>query len=279
MRRRFLLFGVIVGGITLGLAGFAANTAQWVNVTAHVEKEIETACVNGDARGATLDGDGNCAFGTVFPQDVVTKYIEVTASKSFLTNDTYSSVNYDVYWECKLVDETALADPYTLVTDNDPAGPSANDEVTDGTNPCRNDPYYAIFGEEDFGSDTFATAYPLTGNIRDYIDVGANTTCLDPTDAGVVETDKGVNAQLYYQGAGSVDNADGQKCFYTLDFTVPYCNGHMNPNTEPATAPADVQGVDCVFDNADSSDPQDWEHYADLGDVFKIQVESWNAIQ
>jgi hypothetical protein len=255
MRKRLLLIGVAAGAIMLGLAGFAANTAQWVNVTAHVEKEIEMACVDPNlVRDNTPDpysvtgyaaiGDGTlCDYETVFPQTDRTKTVEVTLSRSFFDQTTYSTVNFDVYWECKLVVEDALAQP-------DPSLPNYN--------PCRDDPNY-----------TGTTPPPLDGNIRDYVDVGAIGDCLDPD--GV--TGPGGNAELEKLGDGSVQTAR-PKCFYTLTFHVPYCNGHYNPNTDNTTGFA-YAGVDCdltIADGGTEDDPQDWEHSTDLGDTFKIQV-------
>jgi hypothetical protein len=257
MRKRLLLIGVAASAIMLGLAGFAANTAQWVNVTAHVEKEIEMACVAGaqqaandpyDIGGYLVDPQG-CAFGTVFPQDTVYKKIEVTLARSFFDQDRYSAVEFDVYWECKLVFEDQLAEP-------DPTDP--------GYNPCRNDPGY------DPADFTPPGPPALTGNIRDYIAVAASSSgCLDTTGAADLDGD----AELYFQGSGEVDNASVQKCFYDLTFKVPYCAGHANPNTDVGID--DFDSVDCVWANSTSTDPQDWEHYADLGDTFKVQVTNW----
>jgi hypothetical protein len=252
MRKRFLLFGMAVGAIMLGLAGFAANTAQWVNVTAHVEKEIEMACVDPTqtatntppytTSGYLVDEDG-CAYGTVFPQTDRTKTVEVTLSRSFFDQDTYSTVQFDVYWECKLVHEDALAEP---------------DEEDPNYNPCRDDPNY-----------TGTTPPPLDGNIRDYVDVDAIEDCLDPDSAD----GPGGAAELEKLGDGSVQTGR-PKCFYTLTFHVPYCIGHYNPNTD-STEGFDYDGVDCDFTTAaggTENDPQDWEHSTDLGDTFKIQV-------
>jgi hypothetical protein len=59
------------------------------------------------------------------------------------------------------------------------------------------------------------------------------------------------------------------KCFYQLELLVPACNGHWNPHTDPLPNPV---GIDCRDNVDDSRDPQDWEHWANLGDNFKIQV-------
>ena len=105
MKKRLILAGLGAVVILAGLATFAANTAQWVNITAHVEKEIAVACVD-DATTPTVV---ECGFGTVFPQNVEEKVIEVAISKSFYDQTVKSDVLYWVLWECKLQDPTKLA--------------------------------------------------------------------------------------------------------------------------------------------------------------------------
>ena len=72
---------------------------------------------------------------------------------------------------------------------------------------------------------------------------------------------------------GTIDKDGTAKCFYHLEFDVPVCTGHWNPNTEPATT--DPKEVDCIEDLT-SPDPQKWDRYADLGDMFKIQVSEFS---
>jgi hypothetical protein len=231
-----------------------------VNVTAHVEKEIEMACVTPDVANNTITGDpagpytltgylatetGQCAYGTVFPQTDAKQTVEVTLSRSFFDQTTYSTVQYDVYWECKLYDENGLANVET--------------------NPCRNADGYDPTNFEPVGAPA------LDGNIRDYVEVTTgNSACLNTDSA----EDIGGAAQLEKLGNGSVQTGRG-KCFYDLTLHTPYCNGHFNPNTEDPAKAEIYKGVDCNFTIADGgteNDPQDWEHSTDLGDTFKIQV-------
>src|SRR4030042_1926728 len=100
MKKRLILAGLGAVVILAGLATFAANTAQWVNITAHVEKEIAVACVNDSVTPPVVT---DCGFGTVFPQNVEEKVIEVAISNSFTDQTVKSDVLYWVLWECKLV--------------------------------------------------------------------------------------------------------------------------------------------------------------------------------
>ena len=142
MKKRLILAGLGAVVILAGLATFAANTAQWVNVTAHVEKEIAVACVDDSVTPPVVT---DCAFGTVFPQNVEEKVIEVAISKSFTDQTIKSDVLYWVLWECKLQDPTQPAS---------------------ATNKCL----------EDVGK--------LDDNIRDYITVSASSKSCMSTYSG-----------------------------------------------------------------------------------------------
>jgi hypothetical protein len=244
-----------------GVTGFAANTAQWVNVTAHVEKEIEVACVTESTPQVVTD----CEYGTVFPQSRAEKLVEVTLSQSFFLQNNYSSVLYDVLWECKLYP--------------DEAGPYGVDTTNDGIvnpNVCREelDP---------------ANEFHLDGNIRDYIDIDPSSdSCLEAGREAVYadyETDGG-KAKVEYNGSGVVDTSD-KKCYYHLIFDVPSCAGHVNYETDPLINTeigdplVDIKTVECDTTAGTGelgTDVQQWEHSADLGDTFKIQVYDWTLV-
>jgi hypothetical protein len=266
--RQLLLGSLALGALLAGLASFAANTAQWVNVTAHVEKEIEMACVREfpplannippySQTGWFLHPNG-CDYGTMFPETSRERLVELTLSRSFFDQTTHSAVNFDVLWECKLVFEDQLAEL---------------DEEDPDYNPCRNDPGYDPADFDPPGPPK------LDGNIRDFIaiDVDNVDNCyVQLSEPGSGFSDYGP-AQLDYLGSGSLSRNDIQKCFYHFVFNAPACEGHTNPNTDGATAPnGDPYLVTpCKFviaDGGTDNDPQDWEHSADLGDSFKVQV-------
>jgi hypothetical protein len=236
MKKRLILAALGAVVILAGVATFAANTAQWVNVTAHVEKEIELACVKADATGKyVLDANG-CDFGTVFPQEQLQQVVELTLSKSFMVNTQVraSDVSFRALWECKLVDPTKVYDART--------------------NPCR---------EELPATDKLH----LDGNIRNYITVETDSWCKE-----TATPDPTVNpAKIHGIWDGTLNkNISGQaKCIYHLKFDVPVCTGEFNPNTEPGVTP---KSVDCVLTKTNPDDIQTWDRHADLGDDFKIQV-------
>ena len=266
MRKRILLLGAAIGALFIGLAGFAANTAEWVNVVAHVEKEIELACVdaNGNATLAMPDakiptGVGDCNFGTSFPEEARTMHVELTLSRSFLAQDRTDVVAYDILWECKLPDPSV---PFGTLGD-------FNGDGVDEVNICREN------------LDNVDNVLKLDGNIRDFVKVYhggilAGTATSDNCFRGQTTPGSGFaeggNAELDFLDRGVFNTAiDQVKCVYELRFTVPACEGHWNPNTDPGTDPTDVACQDNI-DEANPGDPQLWEHWADLGDDFKIQV-------
>ncbi|KKK72564.1 hypothetical protein LCGC14_2902600, partial [marine sediment metagenome] len=62
------------------------------------------------------------------------------------------------------------------------------------------------------------------------------------------------------------------KCFYQVKLLAPPCEGEFNEFTDPNFDPNNpTKTIDCHFDKP-SLDPQTWEHFADIGDDFKIQV-------
>jgi hypothetical protein len=259
MKKRLLigLIGLMVIGA--GISVFAANTAQWVNVTARVEKEVEVNCVTPVAGGNPIVRPAGCAYGTTYPETANELNVEVNASNSFVNNhsDGLSGVRFDVLWECKLVHEDQLA-----------TGPT-------GTNPCReNLPSAAAPGGPDFCLDATTGEYGpcnplhLDGNIRDYITIQESDHCLDTTlgEPGAGFSDGGP-AKLKWLGSGVVDDLSNPKCFYHLTFLAPACAGHVNPNTDPHTP----RTVVCN-EVTSNPDPQKWDRWSLLGDTFKIQV-------
>ncbi len=229
---------VLVGA---GVAVFAANTAQWVNVQARVEKEIEVACVDRDGHAVS------CDFGVTFPQNIHEKVVEVTLSNSFYNQDVKSDVLYWVLWECKQFSDERDLD---------------GDTIPD----CRVD---AEHDDDDLCYDPREGKWvhcdeELDGMIRDYITV----TPSDPTCLSAYNGPTGLPKHIEGIGNGVVDDRVQPKCFYHLVFTPPACEGHFNPQTDPAPAP---ETVEC-HEITDDPDPQNWDRFAELGDDFKIQV-------
>lgn len=237
---------VLVGA---GVASFSAFTAQWVNVQARVEKEIEIACVvpGESASGYVVDPDG-CDFGVTFPENIHEKVIEVTLSNSFYNQDVKSDVLYWVLWECKQYSD-------------------GRDLDGDGIPDCRvdvADPSADLCYSTDHGKWVHCDE-ALDGAIRDYIIVG-------PSDASCLSEYIGPDfdvKNIEGIGNGVVDRDVQPKCFYHLAYTPPACEGHMNPQTDPRGGNSPT--IPC-HEMTDSPDPQEWDRFAEIGDDFKIQV-------
>jgi hypothetical protein len=261
LRKRLLIIGVTLGALFVGLAGFAANTAEWVNVVAHVEKEIAVACVESGAgetgwvvtpaqpNAVIPTGRGDCNYGTVFPQERgLIKVVEVAASQSFLAQDRVLTVNYDVLWECK------LPDPSRLYDGTGPAFDANGDGILE-RNICREQ------------IENVNNPLRLDGNIRDHVTIRAEDGCLLQGPFDIPQIPEGGPAEIDNLGRGQV-GVENEKCFYGLVFNVPACAGHLNPNTDPDPDPRVIRCNEATT----SPDPQLWDISADLGDDFKIQV-------
>lgn len=236
---------VLVGA---GVASFSAFTAQWVNIQARVEKEIEIACVVFDTNTGTyvVDPDG-CDFGVTFPENIHEKVVEVTLSNSFYNQDVKSDVLYWVLWECKQYSDGRDADGDTI--------PDCRVDAPTPHDLC----YNADHGKWENCDEA------LDGMIRDYIMV-------TPSDPSCLSAYIGPNFNVKHIegiGNGVVDRDVQPKCFYHLAYTPPACEGHMNPQTDPrgGTSPT----IPC-HEMTDDPDPQEWDRFAELGDDFKIQV-------
>jgi hypothetical protein len=254
-----MLFGLGAIALLVGLTGYAANTAEWVNVVAHVEKEIAVACVervgtvwvvtDAQPNAEIPTGRGDCNYGNVFPQEQdLLKVVEVAASQSFLAQDRVLNVNFDVLWECKLPDPGQLYDGTGEAKDYNGDGiverNICREQIENLNNPLR-----------------------LNGNIRDHITVTADAGCLLQGPFDIPQIPEGGPAKIDNLGRGQVGD-EGVKCFYYLSLDVPACSGHLNPNTDPGTDPRTIR---CNEDVGDP-DPQKWDISANLGDDFKIQV-------
>ncbi|MDO8615491.1 MAG: hypothetical protein Q7T33_07100 [Dehalococcoidia bacterium] len=240
------LLGVVVVGA--GMAVFAANTAQWVNVQARVEKEIEIACV---VRGPTGGPDwvvhpNNCDFGVVFPENLHERNVEVTTSNSFQNNQQYkSAILYWLLWECK---------QYSDGRDLD------GDDVGD----CRVDaptPHGLTYDTSE--AKWVHSDEELDDGIRDYINIVPSSAACSSTYTGPTFGVKHIEG--IYDGTVTWT---APKCFYDLHFSPPACTGHWNPQTDPGTDPKEVDCEEVTFDR----DPQKWDRWADIGDDLKIQV-------
>jgi hypothetical protein len=240
MKKRLILASLGVMAILVGVAAFAAYTAQWVNITARVEKDIAVACVDTSVSPPTAT---DCNFGVVFPENTEEKVVEVALSNSFYNQDVKSNVEFWALWECKLMDETLP--------------PSA-------TNPCREDivdPNFVFDPVE--GKWVHSNPLKLDGNIRDYIAVNAGNGCIDTYDGPT-----GGPAKLEGIGDGLIDKDVTPKCLYHLRLQPPACAGSYNPLTDPLPL-STVVACNAVTTDPD---PQKWDEWVNLGDNFKIQV-------
>ena len=280
-----LIVGILgLGVVVAGIAGFAAFTAQIVNLEAHVEKEIEFAAVK-DCTTNPKTGDIECTettgdFGTVIPQAEYNKRVELTLSKSFVDNvnqPKFGDVHFDLLWECK---QDGTKDKWDNSKTN--AEGKYTDLLVDKFPDCRDNLPH---------TDVTHPKNELDANLRDFVSqISSNAPgrCeiafpFFPGDPGppilppsphlghpqsVKPPEKEVTA--IFHGVLNDDGTDlSRKCIYTIKLLVPPCEGEFNPFTDP-NGPS-VKTIDCHFDKP-SLDPQTWEHFADIGDDFKVQV-------
>ena len=270
MRKRLMFGGLALAIIVAGVIALAAFTAQIVNLTAHVEKDIAVEpviCADpGDINTPCFVDPRGGEFGVVLPQEFYDRIIEVTLSNSFFEQNRFDDLAFDILWECKNVNEDANSD----LTAN---GPLCREDIPDDSI-CAID----LDDPPDGKADTVRHCDPLKldGNLRDHI---AITEFLNPD---VCLTDRGPNVptpeekKVEYVGTGFLDKTD-HKCRYELKLFAPPCEGSLNPFTDPriglVTSSVKCHLADKDRDgNPDLRNPQDFDEFADLGDDFKIQV-------
>jgi hypothetical protein len=272
LRKRVLLLGAAVIALVGGLAAFSANTAEWVNVVAHVEKEITFACVDTDGNALLPTSDdadervidtglGDCNYGIVFPETAPELTAELSLSQSYLAQDASNEVDFGLLWECKLPDPTqpwndSEVEEYGAYYDYN------GDGILE-LNICRED----LFNEDN--------PLHLDGNIRDFVDVEANTAdCLNGNSVEGTGIQLGGPAKVEGISRGFMRADENTKCVYTLTLNVPGCAGHVNPNTDPDPAAETIECQDNLYEDGElvTADPQQWEFWADLGDDLKVQV-------
>ncbi len=244
------IIGLVV--VVAGIAAFSAFTAQLINLEAHVEKEIELAAVkncqtltNGDVVCEETTGN----YGTVIPQELYDKQIELTLSKSFFDQTRWFDVTFDVLWECKQIE------------------PAQDIAPKDGFDDCRviHDPTAA-------GSDPKHPNGELDGRLRDFVQsINAENRCIVSAQ-GPNPSKLPPEKDVQLIGSGVLDKSTlvSKKCFYAIKLLAPPCADSFNAATDPRGP--NVKTIKCHFDKNGSTDPQEWEHFADIGDEFKIQV-------
>ncbi len=299
--------------IAAGVIALAAFTAQVVNITAHVEKDIAVEPVICQAPEnlsvpCFVDPRGG-DYGVVLPQEFYAKIIEVTLSSSFFEQDRFFDLGYDVLWECKqfsdernvidnlngidndldgLIDE----DPIDFFDndgdgreDEDPPGRAGPDRFPDCREDGLDDSICAIDLDGDTKADTVRHCDPekLDGNLRKHITVRALTAperCINfPLGPG-----SRMPPQKKIQYIGSATLSKGApKCRYELKLTTPACEGSFNPFTDPV--PTLPKAIRCHLadkdrdGNPDLRNPQDFDEFADLGDDFKVQITFHSSLQ
>lgn len=238
------LIGLVIA--VAGVAAFSAFTAQLVNLEAHVEKEIEVApvvCQSQDGQLVCTEDPTGGNYGVVVPQELYDKIIEVTLSDSFFDQQDWFDVTFDVLWECKQYDPPRDANGDTLP------------DCRPVEDPSQHDPSHP--NQE------------LDGRLRDYVHsiITDSARCLEAAQGpNPSNTPEVKDVELVGSGVLDITNP---KCFYTIKLQAPPCSDSFNPATDPLGP--DVDTIDCHFIKP-SPDPQTWEHFADIGDDFKIQV-------
>lgn len=81
MRKKLLLLIPTIAAMAIGVVGFSAFEAHVINVTAHIENALAV-----NTKGIQ--------FGTVFPQEYITKSFNIALSSSFLAQDRAKEVTY-----------------------------------------------------------------------------------------------------------------------------------------------------------------------------------------
>jgi len=282
VRRKLIL--LVLGLVTVvgGMAAMSAFTAQMVNLQARVEKDIAVEPIICTAPDFGADYTKPCFidptggnYGVTLPQEVYDKEIEVTLSNSFLQQNKFFDLAYDIDWECKQFSD--LRDLVNNIT---------GALVPDGFPDCReqglDDRICAVDTSvpPDGVPDILRHCDPekLDGNIRGHIIMNpkADSDRCDTDDLG--EPTPGPawdDKKIEYVTTGILNKAS-RKCRYELKFEAPPCIGGYNPYTDPSghvPTPIACHKGDLNTDgNVALVDPQDIDEFADLGDEFKIQV-------
>lgn len=275
MRKQLILATVSLAVIAAGIAAFSAFTAQVINLTAHVEKEIEfqpvVNCRLDETTGAItceVDPSGG-DYGTVIPEEEYDKVFEVTLSKSFRDNEgqpEFGDVHFDLLWECK--QERDGHGPFDDWNNLDIGSNGKYDNDTP-------DRFPDCLARIPHANPNHPNG-ELDGLLRDFVTevVGNRAACeiedADHEDASVRPEEKEV--EFIWHGVLVDDLGDfSAKCFYTVKLLAPPCRDSYNPFTDPKAQGA-AQTVECHLDTNGSDDPQDWERFADIGDDLKVQV-------
>ncbi len=310
MRNKIIVGILGLAIVVAGIIAFAAFTAQVVNLTARVEKEIELEVVTCEFEPLLipnplfpLPGEpefipnplagkiipdtcekGTGDYGVVLPQTAQDKIIELTLSKSFFKQDKWFDVQFDLLWECKQA-------PHDL-WDNDVKDPDTgkytNNIIGDGIPDCRDnlphtdaDLDLCTGNAHHVGVDgvCFTDDDELDDNIRTHIAI---------TIAGAVGVTDGdrcknlgatrgssrefdVEKEIEFIAGGILDKT-AKKCFWTFKLNAPPCEQGYNRFTDPDPKATPIFCHTIDTGDPKVGDPQDLETFADLGDDFKIQV-------
>lgn len=294
MRKRLLLSGLTLTVIVAGVIALAAFTAQVVNLTARVEKDIAVEpviCANpGDIDTPCFVDPRGGDFGVTLPQEFYDRIIEVTLSNSFFEQDRFNDLSFDILWECK-----QFANERDVV-DNLTGRPNVTNLVgLDGFPDCRSNyletrtiqdthELCAVDLDSDGIPDIIRHCDPevLDDNIRDHITV---TEFLNPAlclvdQEAANNTPRPPEKEVEYVATGFLDKVN-HKCRYELKFFAPPCAGSFNKFTDPHplnSIPGGINPIDChkadldLDNNPATLNPQEIDEFADFGDDFKIQV-------
>ncbi len=272
MLKKFILALLGLAVVAAGVTMFAAFTAQVVNLTAHVEKEIEFSAVK-NCRVDTQTNNIVCeatdgGYGTVIPQEEYDKLFEVTLSKSFRDDENqtkFGDVHFDLLWECKQErDGHRPSDQWN----NSSVGANGKYDTpgADGWPDCLNRIPH---------SDPSHPNGELDDNLRKYVSVVSGSPA-GRCEIGDTHADQSIRprqkeVEFIWHGnlIDGVTDESG-KCFYTVKLLAPPCSDSFNPFTDP-NGP-NVKTIECHFVDNESADPQEWERFADIGDDLKVQV-------
>jgi len=320
MIRKRVGLGLLAGiAVVAGVVSLTAFTAQVVNITAHVEKDIALEPVICQTPGnqnipCYVDPRGG-DYGVVLPQETYVKIIELTLSSSFFEQDRYFDLGFDILWECKQFSDGRNVINNRNGIDNDLDGrideDPVDDEDNDGDGSIDEDSGTGVITltpdrfpdcREDGLDDTICPIdldvppdgkadtvrhcdeEKLDGNLRRHIQIksllaGAEARCIAGLGPG---SNMPQQKKIEYLGSGTLSKG-APKCRYELELTTPVCEGSFNPFTDPVqTLPKAIRCHLADKDrdgNPDLRNPQDFDEFADLGDDFKIQVIFHSSLQ
>jgi len=110
MKKAVLILAALLMVVS-GVAAVSAYEAHVVNVKATVENALTVTLTDEDQAAGGLD------FGTVFPEEWLSKHFRVERSTSFIAQSRVDSVDFEVWAESKAIPQTSPVEYYPWLGD------------------------------------------------------------------------------------------------------------------------------------------------------------------